>query len=649
MPPYKDSSEPAPPLMPHDAPTSTPLSDIAPRVHALVTPVTSSTSGSQAQVVVIDLNTLVTIPDFTRFYHTDPATFQPVYYALNDGSLVAPPFLTDLSRSNISLIITTFLLAIFARNIYTSATFIWCGKVRKKGLLYTVFLSQLLAPPALIPLLAAHFQRVISCNAVLLVTGANAGISLSLLVTGILGVKAYRCLDNSRLVLVVLLLLRTTALAFLTFELGSLQGLRSLSGRCYRITDDISSAFFILLLVESLFVCLCFLYAVWQSHGSVAARGRVAISLSMDDIPDPPVERRTQSMDTSHSRRGWWDYVPTADPSSLFSSRSRRTESHDLSARDGVRRFRSGDNVENSVSSIPPVPPLPLDYNSPPRTSTVRMSTAIQTCPNPRRESALPTSQRPSSPALSSMSRISRFMPRVALFKEVMRDELLYTTFITAFTVVSVVMTLIGVRSEVEIDHICWIGLDWTLISCLVMHSFGRVIRRHKIEALLQQPSSWRHNLYTDRSSAELLGEGRARFAAARSSFGRSSQARTRRSALTIRRHDLPDSLCDSSTRQLFPSSISESCDSRVEDTGSATPSSIGTSNLPSPVHKVDPFTGVHIILPTDQLTHGVDRFPSSGRDSQSSHRSDSPKNSGENVFRQMYDNSFPSIPLVCT
>lgn len=134
-------------------------------VYALVTSATSSTSESHPQVVIIDLNTSVIIPDFTRFYHTNPASFEPVYYALADGSLVAPPFLSDLRHTNISLVILTFLLTVFARNIWVSATFLWGRTVRKKSLLYTVFVSQLLAPLALIPLLVAHFQRLINCEA----------------------------------------------------------------------------------------------------------------------------------------------------------------------------------------------------------------------------------------------------------------------------------------------------------------------------------------------------------------------------------------------------------------------------------------------------------------------------------------------------
>lgn len=156
MPP--STSVPPPPLMVDSISTGSPIDPI-PRLHALVTPITTTSS------LVFNLNTLITIPDFTRFYHSDPASFEPIYYALSDGSLVAPPFLSDIRASNVSLIIIAFLLTVFARNICISATFILCGKVRKKCLLYTVFVSQLLALPVLIPLLAAQFQRVISCKA----------------------------------------------------------------------------------------------------------------------------------------------------------------------------------------------------------------------------------------------------------------------------------------------------------------------------------------------------------------------------------------------------------------------------------------------------------------------------------------------------
>ena len=209
----------------------------------------------------------------------------------------------------------------------------------------------------------------------------------------------------------------------------------------------------------------------------------MAISLSLDDIPEPPLESRTQSMETSHSSRGWWGYVSTADPPSS-SSRSCRTESISsyhpsvlTGNGDGVRRLDSGERVfhRNTTPSVSPIPPPPLDCNSSPRMSTVRMS--VQTFPSPLREGTLPIPRRPSSLALSSMSRVSRYMPRMSLFKKVMRDEvrilaticviqphilvqLIYTTFITAFTFISVVLTLVGFQNESESDQVCWIGFD---------------------------------------------------------------------------------------------------------------------------------------------------------------------------------------------
>lgn len=114
--------------------------------------------------VVIDLTTLITIPNFSRFYpSTSPDSFQPIYYTFADGSLVAPPLLDDLKITNIFLIITGSLLAIFLRNVFMSAIYVWRGKVKKKGLLYILFLSQLLGPIAIIPIIVAQFDSSANC------------------------------------------------------------------------------------------------------------------------------------------------------------------------------------------------------------------------------------------------------------------------------------------------------------------------------------------------------------------------------------------------------------------------------------------------------------------------------------------------------
>lgn len=441
----------------------------------------------------------------------------PSYRLLPDGSIIAPLFDADLQTTYFALIIMASLFTVFARNISLSLAFLCSSTIRKKSLFYTLFLSQLLAPLSILSLLVAQFHPNIDCKLVLRIALASAGASFSLLITGILGVKAYRCLDNSRLVLVVLVALRTAAIVLLAIDLASLDSQRSVTGRCYQQSNPISYAFIILLFIESLFVCLCFLYAVWKSHGSAAVRGRITISLSLDDVADPHLDTRKESIEsrkTNYSRRGWWDYVSTVDPPP-FHQRSRTSRDPTIP----TPKFRASERVRDpeNVPSRPSIAPLPIEST---RTSTIRLSTSH---PNPRN-----VPRRASSPAVSSISRISRYMPRVALFTEVMRDELFHTTFITASTVASVIMTIVGVHVADSVDHAAWMAFDWALVSCLVMHSFSRVIRRHENEALLQQPFC---DSRTDRS----IIEGRVR--APRSSFGRPFQVRTRR--CPTRRHDL--------------------------------------------------------------------------------------------------------------
>lgn len=550
--------------------------------------------------VVVKLNAIFTI--------TPSDLPGPVYHLLGDGSLISPLFFHDLSATYLALVIMASLFTVFARNVALSAAFLCSGRVRKKSLLYTLFLSQLLAPVSILSLLVAQFHPNFDCRLIMRIAVASAGISFSLLISGILGVKAYRCLDNSRLVLVVLVTLRTAAIVILVLDLASLTSYRSLAGRCYRQSNPISYAFIILLFVESLFVCLCFLYAVWKSRGSAAVRGRITVSLSLDNIADPTPKESIESNKTTHSRRGWWDYVSTVDNPPPFSQRSRRTQSLSRDSNipmGGLSKSRTGERMRDpdNMPSRPPIPPLPTETPLN-RTSIIRVST---TFPNTRND-AFP--HRSSSPAISSISRISRYMPRVALFGEVMRDELFYTTFITASTAASVIMTIVGVSSTGPTDHIAWMAFDWALISCLVMHCFGRVIRRHEHEALLQQSSAWHSNVGTDRCTAELLAGGRVR--APRSSFGRSFQVRTRRCP-TNRRCD-PEAPRDSSTTFRPPRGDPH-------------------SNAP----QIEPRT--NSILPTHPPTPEVDCFLD---DVSSFHRSDMKLTE----MGCQYDDSLPSLSL---
>ncbi|EGO25424.1 hypothetical protein SERLADRAFT_437173 [Serpula lacrymans var. lacrymans S7.9] len=302
------------------------------------TTVPPSSTPTPAPTVVVDLSTLVTILDYQRFYPNTPiASFHPVYYALDDGSLVAPPFVHDLSITNITLILIGILLALFVRNIIVSVTYIYRGRFKNKALLYTLLCSQLLALPCFIPLIVAQFDRDVDCGFVLRITSASTGLSLSLLVrtlidltqpltpyptqvTGILGVKAYRCLDNARLVLFALTLFRTASLIVLVVDLTNTHGYRRLSGRCERNGVGLTPVFIILLFVESLFICCCFSFAVWNSRGSPSIRGRISLQLSLEDVAEhvgTSISTHKQTLSPPYSpplsRRGWWDYVPTLE------------------------------------------------------------------------------------------------------------------------------------------------------------------------------------------------------------------------------------------------------------------------------------------------------------------------------------------------
>lgn len=59
--------------------------------------------------------------------------------------------------------------------------------------------------------------------------------------TGILGYKAYRCLDSSRLVLAILVVLRVTMIVLMSVSLSRLKVSRRLSGRWFVTTPSFAS------------------------------------------------------------------------------------------------------------------------------------------------------------------------------------------------------------------------------------------------------------------------------------------------------------------------------------------------------------------------------------------------------------------------
>lgn len=115
--------------------------------------------------VVVELSTTLIIPNYEQVYPSIPIqSFQPQYNALADASLVTSAYLQDLYDANTSLLVTGMLTMLFIRNLFTSGGYIWRGKVKNKTLFYLLFVSQLLAPVSLIPIILSYFQQSFPCT-----------------------------------------------------------------------------------------------------------------------------------------------------------------------------------------------------------------------------------------------------------------------------------------------------------------------------------------------------------------------------------------------------------------------------------------------------------------------------------------------------
>jgi len=424
--------------------------------------ITPSPACCEPNEVVLELSTTLLIQDYTRFYDSPISTFQPAYFALPDGSLTTIPFNDDLASSYLSLLVTAMLATIFLRNIIVSFDYIYRVNVKRKTLFYLLLCSQLLAM-GLVPLLASYVSIHLNCTAVMSVASAITGVSLALLMTGVLGLKAYRCLDSSRAVLLVLIAFFCASSIFLALQLGDTRGVRRLSGGCSSVsTNPRSIRIYVLIqLAHSFFICCCFLYAVWKSRASPAARGRISVRVTLDDFPDIEFDKPI--------RRAWWKHlfglhsVPVGLPALDVSSRT-ILQYDNNQEKSETARPRAGSGAFNSS----------------------------------RHEVSDPILEQPSHPLVEPGARyhtptssLSRLIPRMELFHKVMKDELCYTTTITGTTVILALLLVLGVNFENSLDMTGWVAANWAIISLLVIHSFGRVVRRHEKDALFQHPSAW--------------------------------------------------------------------------------------------------------------------------------------------------------------
>uniref|UniRef100_A0A8H8CQM9 Uncharacterized protein n=1 Tax=Psilocybe cubensis TaxID=181762 RepID=A0A8H8CQM9_PSICU len=423
-----------------------------------ITPTPTSTCPPNA--LVVQLSTTLLIPDYSRFFApTNIETFSPSYTALADGSLLTPPFNRDITDSNLSLLVTGALAIIFARNIIVSGDYVRRGKVKKRFLFYVLFLSQILSPIAFIPVILSYFSQSLHCTAVIILSCVSGTTSLALLITVILGVKVYKCLNNAWFVLVILGLFQAASTTLVVFDVISTKGIRRLTGSCIRSDDLRYTRYFVITqFLESLFICCCFVYVCWKSRGSPDARGRISIELSMDELPievpeDPPEKVQT-------TRRGWWDYVSEVD---------NRPEPDD---RETTIKKPPKRVLKTFLSTIGDFRERQREIKR--KRLRAYKKTAQRNVENPSnlpREGEMNDSRNSFAP--SYMSRLSRLIPRMELFQEVIKDELLYTTFFTSTCVIVAVLAIIGVNFKNGLSVTGWIALN-----C-----------KHERDVLLQQPT----------------------------------------------------------------------------------------------------------------------------------------------------------------
>ncbi|KAH8100620.1 hypothetical protein BXZ70DRAFT_938071 [Cristinia sonorae] len=434
--------------------------------------------------LVIEISTTVTVSHFRRYYGDIPIdTFTPRYVALEDGSLANPPLLDDIKAASIKLAILSALFTFFLFNTFTAARYIYRGPVKNKTLFYLLLCSQSIGLAAIITMMFPFFETAADCKTVAIISRTLMITSYATLMTGILGVKAYRCLNNSRIVAITLVALRLAIFTMLAFDLSRLRSRRRLSAGC---TVRPETTFLPILVTlqfgEALFICLCFLRAAWKASRRPMDHGRLSIQPTLD--LKPYSERTSGHLQEPHARRGWWDY----EPPQVIPAPSDYPHSFSDTFREACR----------GITSLF-------------RRITFRQSLLGQQQLSDDAEKGISSSR---SRRSSVVSRISKYMHRMSLFKKFLQDELLYTAFIAGFLLVTAVLMLVGTARKLVLPPPAWIAVNWGIASLFTMHSFDRVVRRHEQEALLQHPSTWDPIYRAEMEATRALRQDRARRAA---------------------------------------------------------------------------------------------------------------------------------------
>ncbi|CAE6453991.1 unnamed protein product [Rhizoctonia solani] len=269
-------------------------------------------------VGIIPFTTVLTVSIFPTPRPADLNAYLPDFTAKGDGSLITPLYAQSSVNEHIRIFITGALLMLFIRNIFTSIDYLRRTSSRDRTLFWLLLISQMWGPVRFIPVAAGFFNRSADCKAIQIISYSALEISYSILITFILGMKAYRCLERSKLVLAVVGVLQLAAYALYIIGLPTTSVTRELSGDCLNTstTPFIMAGIFVQF-VETMFIFSCFLYAVIKSSRRSATQGRMSIALSsavgvasaVAPITSPRTGETNQAQATNE-KRGWWDYVP---------------------------------------------------------------------------------------------------------------------------------------------------------------------------------------------------------------------------------------------------------------------------------------------------------------------------------------------------
>ena len=110
------------------------------------------------------LSTGISIPDYHRFYSEPVESFQPDYTPFPDGSLIARPFLNNVTASYGLLLFIGALMMLFLRNVIVSADYIRRGRVRYKTLFYVLLISQVMGFVTFVLAATTYFVDNVNCK-----------------------------------------------------------------------------------------------------------------------------------------------------------------------------------------------------------------------------------------------------------------------------------------------------------------------------------------------------------------------------------------------------------------------------------------------------------------------------------------------------